>query len=146
MELFVYSRAAIERLPPHDVPHLIISITTTPHDTARLPASRHCRGILRLAFPDADQAAHGYADADLFSTIQADQVWELVLVHRADVVRVVLHCDAGISRSPAVAAALSKILVGDDSEFFTRYRPNMRVYRTLLDRYYDHFAGRSEAR
>jgi hypothetical protein len=39
-----------------------------------------------------------------------------------------------VSRSPAVAAALSKVLTGDDAAFFGgRYRPNMRVYRTLLE-------------
>ena len=57
--------------------------------------------------------------------------------------RVVLHCDAGMSRSPGLAAALSKVLVGDDTEFFKRYRPNMRVYRTLLERYYEQFEDRS---
>lgn len=56
----------------------------------------------------------------------------------------VLHCDAGMSRSPGVAAALSKVLVGDDSQFFKRYRPNMRVYRTLLERYYDQFEARAD--
>ncbi|HVH42669.1 MAG TPA: hypothetical protein VM925_10005 [Labilithrix sp.] len=48
--------------------------------------------------------------------------------------RIVIHCDAGISRSAAVAAALSRALRGDDTEFFTgKYKPNMRVYRLLLD-------------
>ena len=45
-----------------------------------------------------------------------------------------MHCDAGKSRSPAVAAALARVLDGDDAHFFGgRYTPNMRVYRTLLE-------------
>lgn len=140
MQFYVYSRPAIERLPPHDVPHVIISITTTEADVARIPTSPECRGVLRLVFPDADQADHIHSESDLFSASHADAVWDFVLAHRADIVRVVLHCDAGMSRSPGVAAALAKVLVGDDTELFARYRPNMRVYRTLLDRYYARFA------
>lgn len=144
MEFFVYSRPAIERVPPHDVPHVVISITTTTAERARIPESPECRGVLRLAFPDADSAVDGYSEDDLFGTRHADQVWDFVLGHRDEIGRVVLHCDAGLSRSPGVAAALSRVLVGDDSGFFKRYRPNMRVYRTLLERYYDHFEGSAD--
>ncbi len=84
IDLYVYSRAAIEMVQPHEVPHVIISITSAPDDLARL--------------------------------------------------RVPRTCDAGMSRSPAVAAALGRVLNGDDSSFFAgRYRPNMRVYRMMLD-------------
>ena len=39
-----------------------------------------------------------------------------------------------MSRSPAVAAALLRVLEGDDATLFGgRYRPNMRVYRMLLE-------------
>ena len=99
---------------------------------------------MRLAFPDADSAVDGYSEDDLFGTRHADQVWDFVLGHRDEIGRVVLHCDAGLSRSPGVAAALSRVLVGDDSGFFKRYRPNMRVYRTLLERYYDPFVGSAD--
>ena len=140
MEFFVYSRPAIEKGPAHDVPHVVISITTTAGERARIPECAECRGILRLAFPDADSVVDGYSKSDLFAASHADQVWDFILGHRDAISRVVLHCDAGMSRSPGVAAALAKVLVGDDSVFFKRYRPNMRVYRTLLERYY----GRSD--
>lgn len=139
MDFFVYSRPAIESVPQHDVPHVVVSITTTAEDRARIPASPQCLGILRLSFPDADGAIDGYSEEELFSASHADRVWDFVLGHRADITRVVLHCDAGLSRSPAVAAALAKVLVGDDAPFFARYRPNMRVYRTLLERYHERF-------
>ncbi len=85
-------------------------------------------------FPDADAPSEVFAEADLFSAEQAAEIWSFVRAHRDDVERIVVHCDAGMSRSPAVAAALSRALTGDDSDFFGgRYRPNMRVYRLLLD-------------
>ena len=51
---------------------------------------------------------------------------------------ILVHCDAGWSRSPAVAAALTKSLLGqDDSHLFKAKSPNMLVYRTLLNVYYE---------
>lgn len=132
MEFFVYSRGAIERLPPHDVQHVIISITTTADDRAKLPTSAACRGVLRLVFPDFDEPAPNTPSA-LAGAEHARAIWDFIEQHLEGLERVVLHCDAGVSRSPAVAAALAKCLEGDDSEFFRRYRPNMRVYRALLD-------------
>lgn len=66
-----------------------------------------------------------------------------MLAHGGAIERIILHCDAGVSRSPGVAAALSKSLLGDDAEFFRRYRPNMRVYRTLLNRLHEQAANPS---
>lgn len=134
MDFYVYSRAAIERVPPHDVPHIIISITSGPSDTVRLRTTDACRGILRLSFPDAIEPSEMYAEESLFSREHAATIWGFVSQHRNAIDRIVVHCDAGVSRSPAVAAALARVLTGDDADFFVgKYRPNMRVYRMLLD-------------
>ena len=131
MEILVYSRGAIERLPPHDVPHVIVSITTTSDDEAELPIDEHCKGVLRLAFLDAESLP---ADAPgQFTSQQASAICVFVQKHRLNVRRIVVHCDAGVSRSPAVAAALAVCLGKSDEEFFRRYRPNMFVYRCLLN-------------
>jgi predicted protein tyrosine phosphatase len=51
---------------------------------------------------------------------------------------VICQCEAGISRSAGVAAALSKYFNNDDSEYFgdyvyCMYDPNRRVYRMVLE-------------
>jgi predicted protein tyrosine phosphatase len=70
----------------------------------------------------------------MFSRKQASEVWTFTQQHLSEIQRIIVHCDAGVSRSSAVGAALARVLNDDDSEFFGgRYRPNMRVYRTLLD-------------
>jgi predicted protein tyrosine phosphatase len=140
MEFYVYSRGAIERLSPHDVPHVVVSITTTAEDVAKIPSAPSCRGVLRLSFPDLDVPLSD--GPPLFCEEQAHAIWEFVLEHRPEVRRIVLHCDAGVSRSPAVAAAIARGLGLDDAEFFKRYRPNMRVYRTLLEVWQSTYAGR----
>ena len=51
--------------------------------------------------------------------------------------QIIVHCDAGYSRSPAVAAAIAKAFGVDDEEYFSggRYCPNRHVYRTMLNEF-----------
>jgi predicted protein tyrosine phosphatase len=134
MEILVYSRRAIEATPPHEVPHIIISITSVATDRATLRVNEHTLGVLRLAFPDYETPSLAFPEAELFSEPQARSIWDFVLEHRRSAERIVVHCEAGISRSSAVAAALRRVLGGgDEAEFFSgRYVPNQRVYRMLL--------------
>ena len=48
---------------------------------------------------------------------------------------IIVHCDAGISRSSGVAAAIMKWATGDDSPIFKSYRycPNTWCYRKTLE-------------
>lgn len=64
---------------------------------------------------------------------RAEKIWTFVDAHCANIEAIVVHCDAGASRSAAVAAALAKVLSGDDRDFSRgRYEPNARVYEMLL--------------
>ena len=75
-----------------------------------------------------------HVETSLFSREQAMEIWTFTEKHLSQIERVIVHCDASVSRSPAVAAALARVLNDDDTEFFGgRYRPNMRVYRFLLE-------------
>ena len=48
--------------------------------------------------------------------------------------QIIVSCNGGYSRSPAVAAALSKWLNGSDEEFFgPGYCPNRHVYRLMMN-------------
>lgn len=133
MKIFVYSRSALDAVRPHEVPHVIISITSHPSDVARLRINDMCRGVLRLSFPDAEVPSDVHAEANLFSQAHAAEIWTFTQRHLSEIERIIVHCDAGVSRSAAVAAALARALNDDDTEFFGgRYKPNMRVYRLLL--------------
>lgn len=55
------------------------------------------------------------------------------MVRNAAAKTVIVNCEAGISRSAGVAAALSKVLTRDDEEFFRRYVPNRLVYRKIIE-------------
>ena len=139
---------------------------------AKLPVNDLTRGVLRMEFHDLDRvperpipligvpadswvARNAPTPETLFNPERAVQVLDFVRPHvdqkralRASglghtaVRAIIVHCDAGWSRSPAVAAALTKTLLGqDDTHWFKAKSPNMLVYRTLLTVYYDSTSG-----
>ena len=109
-------------------PHLLISISA-PNDKPKLPKNKNRIATLSLEFHDFDRQYDGFK---LFSKEDALNVFEF-LKQNKDIKNIVIHCDAGISRSPAIAAALAKIFNGDDSKYFEKYLPNMLVYKTMID-------------
>ncbi len=139
MKLQVYNRGAIQALTPPTEPYGIISISTFPSDARdiMLPEGDAQQGFIKLVFGDFDKP-DPEKTVGMFTERDAKNVWRLVakLQERgADLI--LLHCDAGGSRSPGIAAAIAKILNGDDAEWFKRYTPNMFVYRTMLETWHD---------
>lgn len=115
----------------YDVPYAVISITTPGDGEADVAPSDKCRAVLRLSFRDI-RAAECRPEWETFLPEHARSVWAFVAEHWEHVEALVIHCDAGQSRSPAVAAALDKVLNGDDSRWWKGYRFNSLVYETLL--------------
>ena len=108
------------------------------------------RGRLNLQFHDIDEFKrndpeniwdlpedYDKPDVVLFDEEHARRIVEWVILLRERNVSVVfIHCLMGQCRSAGVAAALDKVLNGDDSKYFgsrSAYRPNMRVYRGVMN-------------
>lgn len=152
-EIFVYSRHAIEAITPHEEPHLIVSINCPGEEPARIRQNRATLGRVNLFFWDLEKVPEGargimmrgangetvieFAEEQLSQPEDAKKVMDLVEAH-PEAKHILVHCTAGISRSSAVAAALHKVLNGSDEAIFKspRYRPNMRVYRMMLEEWY----------
>lgn len=112
----------------------MISIANTglPHTT--LVDSPHLRGVLRLAFDDVEAIRRDTRGGRTPMTPAHAREIRAFLEERLEGVElIVVHCEAGVSRSPAVAAALWRWLEGTRGPFFDRYRPNAHVYRTLAE-------------
>ena len=111
-----------------DEPTLIISISSTDD---KLPLimneanNENIRHIEYLQFDDIDTAesVHGLKP---MSDEDAEYIVDAFLQYVDGVSQIIVHCDAGYSRSPAVAAALAKEFFGHD------YCINNHVYTTLL--------------
>ena len=83
----------------------------------------------RIRLPDTVEPG----DIVLMSRQQAEEIHAFIEKHRAEVETVVLHCEAGMSRSPAVAAALCRALGRDDTLYWQEYQPNRHVYHLVTE-------------
>lgn len=86
-------------------------------------------GLLRLVFEDIEEAD----TPESFNASQAAEILDFVekIWDRVDVF--LIHCEVGLSRSPAVAAALCRIYYNHDGRWFDSIFPNRLVYRLLLE-------------
>lgn len=126
--LFV-SREAAQRFQSPE-PWAAISITDPGSAPAQMACPK-CQAVLRLSFSDVDHSEGDYTV--LFSSAVAREILDFVEAWAPRVRTLLIHCEAGVSRSCATAAALARLRFGEDQEFFRRGRPNMLVYRTLLE-------------
>jgi len=119
-----------------DEPWACISIATF-DDTWPPIDETNREGLLRMFFDDVDIPKY----RNSFSEEQAQHVlgfYEEMVEKGVEVMMV--HCEAGISRSSGVVAALSKIFEGDDSYYFSDkspYHPNRLVYRSILEAHFN---------
>ncbi len=131
-KIIVTSRRETELMPAYSVCWAAISITDSDAPDARIRKAKRV-GLLRLKFDDVSVLMPHYV---AFSTEDARRVLAFAakVWPKADVLHV--HCEAGISRSAGVAAALSCLYFGENARFFLPpFRPNSLVYYTILDIY-----------
>ena len=152
MDIIVSSRMAvsgvvlkIQKNAP-DSKVVVISITDPKSDPVNLPVA-YC-DILRLSFHDLDRTYPISCPAIvLFNKDMARQIKDFIVDHlcyngttdsaimsTSNNMFIVVHCEAGISRSSGVAGALAKHFIGDDFKFFKYpYLPNRLAYSVLLN-------------
>lgn len=133
MQFIVEDRATVEDGIAISLPYIVISI----HDPGRypphVPRTAGLRGVLTLAFHDAEPCASLELPSviKLMTEADAERIWQFVQEHRDAIGAIVCHCEQGMSRSPAVAAALAEAL-GEDPAPITRWaQPNQHVYELL---------------
>ena len=133
MELLVTDRESIEHGFLVRSAYALISIRDPGTRRARIPKSTALRGVLHLAFHDAEPAQNMTlpAQVELMTEAQAREIWRFVDRYRAEVGAFVVHCHQGMSRSPAVAAAVAAYLGLDDRQFWRNYAPNLHVHQLL---------------
>lgn len=138
----IYSRCTILNIDPKK-PHLIISACEPHKELAVIPRNENTLDILYQKYTDQDYADR-LNEEKLFSLSLASQIWQTILGYRNEIEMVICQCDGGISRSSATAAALSRIINGDDRWVFNcgAYNPNKLVYITLLNVFHLKYGSR----
>lgn len=126
----------------HKTDSVIISISTPDVDYKDMiiapDKENRVIDLLELCFMDCDKPGEVdvYGTPTTIDNLMSDEDAHKVVefVERYKDKRILVHCDAGISRSSAVAAAILKHYTGDDSMIFDShwYNPNRWVYRKVL--------------
>ncbi len=130
MKLIVASREEIERGILVWEPYAVISISDPGSRKPRIRKPILFRGALFLKFHDAEDQLR--PDIVLMKPSHAKRIWRFVREYQDRIGALVVHCEQGASRSPAVAASIARALGDDDSLFFREYVPNRYVYELML--------------
>lgn len=120
---------------PHSEQSVIISISTPVEEYHDEPFMSTIIGngvyeICRVEFFDVDN--HYPISFGKMSMEHAELITDIVARNLDK--KIIVHCDAGQSRSAGIAAALAKYYNGDDEEFFNNSHmvPNMWCYNLIL--------------
>lgn len=119
---------------PHLAQFAIVSISTPHEDYEEEPfcsIPNNVIGICCVNFFDLDDTYP--IKKGLMEYKDAKKIVDFVSKYKDKII--IVHCDAGQSRSAGVAAALSKYYNNDDSEYFNnpRFTPNMWCYRQIMN-------------
>lgn len=108
--------------------YAIISISSPYSAINKFKESQYKMGILYLSFADE------ISGKDIITDIDGKKIKNFVMRMKDKIDLLIVHCDAGISRSAGVAAAIMKALYKNDWPIFDspKYTPNMLCYRTVL--------------
>jgi predicted protein tyrosine phosphatase len=116
--------------------YLVISITDPQNSDAEIIQSPNLVDIIRLKFDDIGKPKKFQFENStdiLMNSEQAKQILEFVKKNLSKVELIVCQCEQGMSRSPAIAAALSRILQNEDEYFLKNFWANRWVYDLLIE-------------
>jgi predicted protein tyrosine phosphatase len=147
--IMVRNRAVAPRTRPGE-PYVVLSLYDYTGSPPEFPHDPNRVAVLPLQFQDFDPARRNYGLGETYGGVpvedqwmrreHADQLWNFLVYHR-NVPTVVVHCNAAVSRSPAVAQAvcdswnLSRSLIDWKNDWGTQdpsVQPtNLHVYKTV---------------
>lgn len=138
LKLLVLGRDEISTFSA-SIPYSVISITDPEKEEADIYQSPFRRSVLRLKFHDIAGTKSNEpknlqtTDEIVMTKEHALSILNFVRDNLRDVGLIVCQCEAGVSRSAAIAAALSKIFNDEDDFFFKHYWVNRWVYNLILE-------------
>src|SRR5574343_1552976 len=130
---FVSKKVAEAYKEPVAAEHRILISCTTPGKKIAKLHNDSWRAVLRLQFHDADPGHMNKDEAceyKYFTQEQAVEVLKILKEHQDGAREAIVHCEAGISRSAAIAKFISVIYSLDFPDRYSVY--NKHVFSTLM--------------
>lgn len=114
--------------------HIVISITSPGYKHPELPSLESRVAVLQIKFHDIDKSFVSKGKTyPAFTKEQAEIILDFFDNYKSKINSVIVNCEVGVCRSPAVAAGLAKANGQDNNKFFKYYCPNMHVYSKILE-------------
>jgi predicted protein tyrosine phosphatase len=134
MKFVVYDRGTMMKVPAANASWALISINEE-GDFPIVNTNDQLVERLNLKFHDIDRAnPRDLNGRILFNSEMAGQVLDFYQSMKDKGVELMfVHCNMGMCRSPAVAAALQLVDQMNDHIWFATKRPNALVYRLIVD-------------
>lgn len=127
----VMSRSAARKFSFGDIPEktIIISITDVNSEYNRFNHQSNLVDVCHVKFDDVEKG-----EENCITKSDAQKIVDFMKKYD-DIQNVIVHCEAGVSRSAGCCAALMLAYNGSDMEIFSnaKYCPNMTVYRLVLN-------------
>lgn len=132
----VLSRLFMEKYKSNE-PYIVISYRCPGDSLPKFSYDPNRKDILYIEINDVDDTEL-FEEYKILNEEEAEQIIDFVTNHE-DISNIVVHCDAGVSRSSGTAAALLKIFNGDDSEIFDnkKFIPNMYIYNLIINKAFE---------
>ena len=130
IEARLYSRE------PHSSTSIIISINDV-NAKANIIYPNHrfnnnILAVLHVFFDDIEEGPNAIKICDANAIVDFVNYWQ----DKIDTI--IIHCNAGVSRSAGCAAAILKYFTGSGIQIFgnNSYNPNIKVFKTILKEFY----------
>ena len=135
LRIKVLDRETVERGFVMREPYILISIRDPDKRTVWYRRSPLCVAVLELAFHDAEPMVGFKPSRPLtyMTEEDAEAIWQFVREHGEKYRQVVVHCEQGMSRSPAVAAGITEGFGLRSDRFWKHYQPNGFVYGLVVE-------------
>ena len=126
MLFIVGGRRDIENGIVAHTPYVVISISDPKSPKPRIRKAAGLLGVVSLQFHDAEPLPGERVPRGIvpMNKQQAEQIWTFLAKHRQQAGAIVVHCEYGMSRSPAVAIGIARVLGGDASYIEAETQPN----------------------
>lgn len=139
MNILVLNRYTAEDIcAKAEAKHIVISIYSTDGTPAIIKPNKNRLSLLYTAFDDVEEKEILYGNyvCTPITENQAKKIWEFVKEYKDKVSLIIVHCDGGICRSPAVAQAIGEYLsIEENLLFFNKeiFIPNKKVYQIMKE-------------
>lgn len=133
LDVIVSDRETIEAGVDVRKRYVVISVRDPGSRKPRVRRQEGLLDVLFLAFDDAEPSRHFELPPSirLMTPKDAKEIWDFLELHRERAEAVVVHCEQGMSRSPAIAAAVAEKFGLDPTAFWREHQPNRFVHEML---------------